>query len=266
MSLTDKQKRLVEKIYKDTETEKTYQEFIKMVCNKSVSELAKDDISTLIKYSKKDKSPTERQKQMLKNLCVYLDIETPTILTMKKFEDTLKMLENRYDVFIPYYINTSRITYTIQTKMNNYFIGTQHHIKDELVQQDMKVIVFKDIVMVDYDNITLDEVLKKITPFPYTFWVYQTTRGFHVYVMNKLFNLQDIATHQLMYKMGCDKWYISFTKCYGTVVRLEPKTGRQEIFVEKFTRQVNNCFVLPEIQSVIEIKDAIIRNNNKQNM
>lgn len=266
MSLTEKQKRLVEKIYENTDTHKTLQEFIEMVCGKSIDDLINDDINTLIKFNKKNESPSERQKQMLKNLCVHLDIETPMILTMKEFENTLELLRNKYDIFIPYYINTSRITYTIQTKMNNYFIGTQHRIKDELVQQDMKVIGFKDIVMVDYDNITLDEVLNKITPFPYTFWVYETTKGYHVYVMSKQFNLQDIATHQQMYKMGCDKWYISFTKCYGTIVRLEPKSGRQEEFVEKFTRQVNNYSVVPEIQTVIEIKDALIRNINKQNM
>jgi hypothetical protein len=263
MSLTEKQKRLVEKIYENTDTHKTLQEFIEMVCGKSIDDLINDDINKLIKFTKKNESPSERQKQMLRELCVYLDIETPTALTMKEFQDTLELLRNKYDIFIPYYINTSRITYTIQTKMNNYFIGTQHYIERA---QDMKVIGFKDIVMVDYDNITLDEVLNKITPFPYTFWVYETTKGYHVYVMSKHFNLQDIATRQEMYKMGCDKWYISFTKCYGTIVRLEPKPGRQEQFVEKFTRQVNNYSILPEIETVIQIKDALIRNNNKQNM
>jgi hypothetical protein len=39
MSLTDKQKKLVEKIYKNTETDKTLDDFIKMVCNKSANEL-----------------------------------------------------------------------------------------------------------------------------------------------------------------------------------------------------------------------------------
>jgi hypothetical protein len=263
MNLTDKQQRLVKKIYEDTKGEETFHEFIKLVCGKNIDELVNNDITTIIKYSTRKKCPTEKQKDMLRNLCMYLNIEVPTILTMKDFEETLEIFRQKYDVFLPYYINTSTVTYTIHNKAEKYFVGTQHR---NTSQQDMKVIVFKDIVMLDYDNVSLEAILRIITSFPYTFSVYRTTRGYHVYVMSTSFNLQDIATHQLMYKMGCDKWYISFTKCYGTVVRLEPKAGRQETFVETFVRQVNNYHVIPEIKTLMEIKDEFIRNNNAKIM
>lgn len=265
MTLSDKQQKLVKKIYEDTTTEKTLNEFIQMVCGKNFDNLVNDDITVLIKFSKRNESPTERQKQMLRNLCVYLNIDTPTVQTRNELEDISEILKKKYDIFIPYYINTSKIAYTIHTKTDDYFIGTQHRLH-KLEQKDMKVIIFKEVMMLDYDDISLDEILRIITPFPYTFWVYQTIKGFHVYVMSKLFNFQDIATLQKMYKMGCDKWYISFTKFYGTVVRLEAKPGRTEPYVEKFIRQVNNYPVMPEINTLMEIKDAIIRNNNTKIM
>jgi hypothetical protein len=122
----------------------------------------------------------------------------------------------------------------------------------------MRVIGFRDILVIDVDNKPFEDVVATLENSPFTFWVYRTMNGFHVYVMNMTFDLQAFETWQLMYKLGCDPWYISFTKMYGSIVRIEPKPGRDERFVEEFVSQINNCGIDETIRHIVTFKDSLL--------
>lgn len=117
-------------------------------------------------------------------------------------------------------------------------------------------------MMLDFDNITYSELENKISCYldKYTFQVYKTTNGFHVYCTSNVFDYSAFSTLQFMYKLGCDPWYISFTKLYGFVVRLSPKIrdGIQDTFIEQFIGTLGETPELESVLNIIAIKDSYI--------
>ena len=63
-----------------------------------------------------------------------------------------------------------------------------------------------------------------------------------------------------MNRLGCDPWYISFTKLNGFVSRLSKKPDRDEEFIERFVMEYNpkNVKTKMEIIKLINIKDSLV--------
>ena len=105
----------------------------------------------------------------------------------------------------------------------------------------MYYLKFYDLMMIDFDGLTLDELKVRLTALQeqYTFKVYKTYNGFHAYVVSTLINHRN--GQQLMNALDCDFFYIKFAWSNGYKIRLTPKLGREEPFIEQYVCTIGRC-------------------------
>jgi hypothetical protein len=161
----------------------------------------------------------------------------------------------------------NKLQYIIKEENDDYIIGTQYHyttyLKDT-IKHTLEIIAFKYLMILDYDVKSevskadlLEEITEGLIKTDCTFLIYETTNGYHAYNISKKYLLNN-DTFQYMNKLKCDSWYINFTKYVGFVTRLEKKKNREEIFIEKFIKQINEYPIDNHVKELVEIKDKLI--------
>jgi hypothetical protein len=113
---------------------------------------------------------------------------------------------------------------------------------------------FYDFLMLDYDKLTLEEVLAKLQPFlaEYQFRIYQTYAGYHVYLISHQMNHR--YAKEFMRQLDCDFFYTKFVYNNGFKIRLTKKEGRPEEFLEKFCLEVGEGQQDSRCLSALEIR------------
>jgi hypothetical protein len=164
----------------------------------------------------------------------------------------------------------NKLKYVIKNETDEYIIGTQYHYDTYLkknVVNSLKVIAFKYLMVLDYDihNESKEELLRNITEnlskTNSTFLLYETENGYHAYNISKKYPYYKKETYQEMFKLNCDPWYINFTKYVGFVTRLEKKINRNEKFIEKFVKQINNYLIDIKLKEIVEFKDTLVKDS-----
>jgi hypothetical protein len=269
MSLTNKQIDLIKNIYDDFKNIFTFEEFLKESCQKNIEDLDWKDISKISKYAnnKTIKSPynnfriTDKQLNFIKEIIIenQLDFDLP-----KRNEDLKKILSYCYknNIYIPVKINFKYLIYTKEYENNDYIIGNQLHIRENYT---LKIMSFKNLLSLDYDNIPLNEI-EQLLKGKGTFRIYKTYNGYHAYCTSKYYEHFEYKTLKLMYELKCDHWYISFCKYTGFTVRLKPKKDRQEEFIEKYIKTINNDGVDQELSILVKLLDIKDSLQNKFNL
>ena len=166
----------------------------------------------------------------------------------------------------PVSVTITNFKYIIERETQEYVIGKQYNTKTN--EKIMDLISFKNLMILDYDiskenthdkNASKHQLLEKIEDtlklYPYTFLIYETTNGYHVYCVSERLPFSDYNTIKLMQMLDCDKYYIGFTRNLGFVTRLNKKSGRTEDFIERFIKQVNEYPILQELLDLVKLKD-----------
>ena len=117
---------------------------------------------------------------------------------------------------------------------------------------------FYDMMVIDWDNISLNEIKNLLKNDKHTWYIYKTYNGYHGYCMSKKWEHYKNDTLLFMQKMSCDPVYISFVKSVGFIIRIQKKENRNESFIENFACKVNDLPVLPRLAKLMTIKDSII--------
>ena len=125
----------------------------------------------------------------------------------------------------------------------------------------MYYLKFYNLMLLDYDDLDLETIKKNIANFfgdskKYCFYIYKTSRGFHLYYMSDAISYLNIATCYLMKHLGCDPWYILFSHKNGFKIRLSPKKDRDEIRSESFIGKYGDGPINKECQELINILDS----------
>ena len=162
---------------------------------------------------------SDKQIQLLQK--IYLPFKEKYAITLNEF--TLKFskklpneLEHQYfyflmkkvncdfyywadkSIFRPLKINFKNLLYFLEKETNDYIIGKQKHIDKNTI---MKIISFKKLLVLDYDNIPLSEIETILQKTNLTFLIYQTKNGFHCYCISHEFDYNNQETLQLMYSL-----------------------------------------------------------------
>lgn len=161
------------------------------------------------------------------------------------------------NIFTPIKLNFEYLKYVIETETDEYIIGNQYKTTKETTI-GLRIIAFKHLMILDYDDITLEEIQNILQNVQLTFLVYQTTNGFHVYCVSKSFNHAAKETLQLMHTLKCDYYYINFTKSVGFVTRLQNKPNRKEEYIEKYITQINDFLKDDALVKLVDFKDSLI--------
>lgn len=120
----------------------------------------------------------------------------------------------------------------------------------------MYYLKFYDLLMLDYDEITYDQLIVILTPFglEHYFEIHQTYNGYHVFLLSELLNHRDPRAKQLMIELKTDHYYMMFCYVNGYKIRLSKKLGRQEEYISKFVERFGTDQKLnPECQKLLAI-------------
>jgi len=204
------------------------------------------------------KKPNELELEVLKS-CRIQNTSLHS-LTKSQLTSILSYVQSVYNIFIPNKINWSNYKYKLSEKTNEYIIGEQVNVYKKRV---MKIISFKRLLVLDWDDTELQTILQVLRTVPYKFRVYQTHNGYHAYCTSHFFPHDDLRTLQIMKRLNCDEAYMTFTYYTGFVIRLTPKPGRIEPFIEKYIQSVNKQYQdIPVLNEIINIKDDLINELN----
>lgn len=120
----------------------------------------------------------------------------------------------------------------------------------------MYYLKFYDLLMLDYDEISYDQLIEILTPFAdeHYFEIHQTHNGYHVFLMSELLNHRDPRAKQLMIELKTDHYYMMFCYVNGYKIRLSKKLGRNETYVSRLVERFGNYEKLNhECQKLVEI-------------
>jgi hypothetical protein len=164
---------------------------------------------------------------------------------------------------VPVSVDIRNLDYIIKQETDDYIIGEQYNVNTR--EKIMDIFAFKRLLVLDYDvkqnsSLTKDELLKmikdKLKDQKYSFAIYETFGGYHVYCTSEEFDHRKNSTYSFMKSLGCDRFYIGFTKYVGFAVRLNKKYNRDEKFIERFVTRIHPELIDPKLQRLVEFKDT----------
>lgn len=133
--------------------------------------------------------------------------------------------------------------------------------------EKMYYLKFYNMMMLDYDNFTLDELLEHLKQYDkFRFRIYESHGGFHVFIISRIIPYNHILSEQLAKEMLSDIYYNMFSYKTGYKVRLSKKLGRNEKFVSKFICEIGmekelelgNGKIHPLCRELIKIHDLFL--------
>jgi hypothetical protein len=181
----------------------------------------------------------------------YKDLQEITKEDCKLIISKLKSM----GMFLPLYVNKDNYNFEI-IKDTEYFTVCNQYNK--LKKSNMKVMVLKSIMMLDYDGITLEQVKEFLKKTKESYKIYKTYNGYHAYCTSKEYSFKNYKTLQLMKNLGCDELYISYCYFLGVCVRLTKKDNRDEKYIEKYECDIENSEKIEYIDQVLDEKDNYI--------
>lgn len=121
---------------------------------------------------------------------------------------------------------------------------------------------FYNLLVLDYDNITLDNVKKLLLRTNLTFRIYETFKGYHVFCTSMIFDYHTKSTINFMRYMLCDEVYSTFVYRYGFKVRLTKKHDNEQ-FIARYIEKIGNEDELDELLELINVHDYYINEANQ---
>tara|TARA_R110001632_G_scaffold225762_5_gene358952 strand:- start:1139 stop:1858 length:720 start_codon:yes stop_codon:yes gene_type:complete len=216
---------------------------------KSLNELNKLEIKFIINYLKDSQLLTTTQ---LIEIREKISIEKITEIFKGKIKSYNELTQYNYNLLLGLNFKTKYIDHPIKS-CNEYEYGWQ---ESELCE-NQKLFYFKffDVLMLDYDNLNLQEVLSRLKEKEETckFKIYETYAGYHVYLVSEFINHK--YAEEFMTDLDCDFFYIKFTIHHGFKIRLSKKLNRNETFIEKFVMDFGKAEDEKKIIKLIKIKE-----------
>jgi hypothetical protein len=133
-----------------------------------------------------------------------------------------------------------KIHSTVLEYSSKYEYGTQK--SKYFVNDTMRYIKFYDLLVLDYDSISLDQVLEYLNPEVnnHRFRIYKTFNGYHVFVVSHKYLYSSNESATFANNLKCDPMYIVFSRYNGYIVRLTPKINRNEQITHTFVMEVGS--------------------------
>jgi hypothetical protein len=213
--------------------------------------------------------------KQIKYLTYLLESDNKTLdMFTDKTIDQLTHLDIRIlfsKLHVPITVDLRNFNYIINKDTDDYTIGTQYNKSTN--QRIMDIISFKNLMVLDYDvdkkveskdlkqkKLELLETIEnRLSETEYQFLVYETYSGYHLYCISHIFRYNEHSVHKLMEMLGCDKFYIGFTRYVGFAVRINKKPNRDEVYIERFVKKINeNIPCIDKLVNLIKLKDNII--------
>lgn len=142
----------------------------------------------------------------------------------------------------------------------NYEYGKQ---ESELCDEGyMYYLRFFNLMMIDIDNKNLDDIKKLLLEFGETFRIYETYKGYHIFITSRKIPYNSDMVPEIMAYLKCDSYYILFCQKNGYKIRLNKKKDRGETFISKYLETIGTKDELHENVELMMIHDKYISKYN----
>ena len=219
-------------------------------------QLTSMDIRVLFNQINGKRKVSEKQLKLLEN---YSDQKIKIKLNVEEDVDRKELTIRELSRIIQADSRFSiKVEESIITATPKYEYGIQ---KSDLCEDGkLFYLKFYNLMMLDYDGKSLDEILVRFVKLKITFRVYQTFNGYHVFITSTAHNHSDGKSSRLMRQLGCDEYYIKFSKKYGYKVRLSKKLGRDEEYLAKYIGTYSNIddYEDPELVKLTQLHDRYV--------
>lgn len=204
--------------------------------------LTAENVKSLMKkYKEKSKLTSFQLSNVEKNLTITEIQQALKNINIKTYEDLkynhYQILSWKFPILEKKFNKFNLVVHDTPLKWtNDYEYGYQE--SKYCHQNKMYYIKFYKLVMIDYDDITLKEVIAKLEKINkkcnFLFYIFKTFNGYHVFIMSHAIPHYENDAVNLMKELGSDMWYVMFSKKNGFKIRLNKKMGRNEKCVSKF--------------------------------
>ena len=205
-----------------------------------------------LQISALDKLPKHLANKVISEIKRYIPLPQPEQLQLQQLQLSLDMMRSllKRDCLKDYselsvhdydIINNILQKFTLRSHdvplkiTDEYEYGYQY---SKLCQDEkMNYLKFFNLLMVDYDNISLDIIKSYLDKYPQDYFaIYQTYNGYHVFLLSKEVNYASQESRQLLLSLRGDIYYILFVRNNGYKIRLSPKITREEPYVAQFVQ------------------------------
>jgi len=270
--ISSKQKGFIVTLLKqlNIETDELIFVYLTEVLNRPIEkweDLISNDVGRIIFVLKGRQKPCKRDMDEIKRLFTIDEInrifskqQYPVVLN--SYDDLTHgkatLLLNRKKRF-----NNAYMDHPISSNMDHEY-GWQ----ESSLCQDWKMyyVKFYDLLMLDYDDLSYDEVIAILEPMKnsYYFEIHQTHNGYHVFLISRLMNHREAGTTALMVHLKCDHFYVLFCYNNGFKIRLSKKLDRDETFLSRVVgRYGNEALLNPECQNLLDIFHSFLKAESK---
>jgi hypothetical protein len=160
-------------------------------------------------------------------------------------------------MFLVKFIDKDNYEFDTLEYTSSYVLCNQYN---KYKKSNMKILILRKMLMLDYDDKSYEEIQEILQKTREKYRVYKTFKGYHAYCVSKEYSSKNYKTLQIMYDLGCDPLYISYTYFFGWCVRLTKKLDREEPFVERFVGSIGTGESLEILLDVLDKKDEFIKN------
>lgn len=210
-------------------------------------ELSKGEIVSLINHLKSRMPLTNDKLEFIKSKYTWKEIQDRF---GNKVDEEWKLNQYHYDILFGDKFKSVYVDHPIKNTMD-WEYGWQESPVCE--NGKMFYIKFYDFMMIDYDKISLEDVLEKLKPHAENclFHIYKTHNGYHAYLTSHLINHR--FAREFMEIAGCDFFYIKFAIVNGYKIRLSRKINRDEKEIETYVQTYGNGEMLEECEKFLQV-------------
>jgi hypothetical protein len=134
-----------------------------------------------------------------------------------------------------------------------------HQESDLFESGFMKYLKFYNMMMLDYDSVSYEDLVSHLNKFPYRFRIYKTYGGFHVFIISHLIPYNDEFSVGLSKQLLSDVYYIMFSNKTGYKIRLSKKKDRSEDFIAEYINEIGISSINNICMELIKIHDQLIK-------
>jgi len=199
-----------------------------------INEIHKVEVGLVIKFLRKDIKVNDDQMLMLFNIFGLQEVNFFAKLCGRELQKYTDMTLHEYDIISKNIDKFTLRSVDIPLQSNDHY-EHGYQFSKLCPNNTMYYIKFFSFMMLDFDNITYSELianLDKYTQFRYA--IYQTAKGYHVFIMSHSINYKDINCFKLMINLGSDPYYCYFVRNNGFKIRLNIKKDQTVNYVSKF--------------------------------
>ena len=192
-----------------------------------------DDLNLLFKELHKIKKPSYEQLLTVQKYINRNEISIDKALEDWKMQDFYEF-KRKYPLCDTKYLISSPV---FQSYADHVIHATPEYEYGYQKKPDHKLyyVKFYDFCMIDIDNQNLDQIITSLEGFQnMLFYIYKTANGYHIFLMSESSRHDSPCTCEFMENLGCDPWYIIFSRWNGFKIRVSPKPNESRNMTHTF--------------------------------